>query len=96
MISVTLSGSMSDFGLKGHSAKIKCMQRFISLSQPKSRFCQPSEIVFLSSITSQRQDMKKNIWADFIFNTLLFLCFVVDEQRLQIFVIVRRLVVGEH
>ena len=46
--------------------------------------------------TSQRQDMERNIWTDFNFNTLLFLCFVVGEQRLQIFVIVRRLVVGEH
>ena len=46
--------------------------------------------------TSQRQDMEKNIWTDFNFNTLLFLCFVVGEQMLQIFVIVRRLVVGEH
>ena len=45
--------------------------------------------------TSQRQDMEKNIWIDFKFNTLLFLCFVVGQQRLQIFVIVRRLVVGE-
>ena len=40
--------------------------------------------------------MEKNIWTDLNFNTLLFLCFVVGEQRLQIFVIVRRLVVGEH
>ena len=47
--------------------------------------------------TSQRQDMEKNIRADFNFNnTLLFLSFVVGEQRLQIFVIVRRLVVGDH
>ena len=46
--------------------------------------------------TSQRQDMEKNNRTDFNFNTLLFLCFVVGEQRLQIFVIVRRLVVGEH
>ena len=46
--------------------------------------------------TSQRQDMEKNIWTDFSFNTLLFLCFVVGEHRLQIFVIVRRLGVGEH
>ena len=46
--------------------------------------------------TSQRQDMEKNIWINFSFNTLLFLCFVVGEQTLQIFVIVRRLVVGEH
>ena len=46
--------------------------------------------------TSQRQDMEKNIWTDFNFNTLLLLCFVPGEQRLQIFVIVYRLVVGEH
>ena len=36
--------------------------------------------------TSQRQDMEKNILTDFNFSTLLFLCFVVGEQRLQIFV----------
>ena len=46
--------------------------------------------------TSQRQDMGKSIWTDFSFNTLLFLCFIVGEERLQIFVIVRRLVVGEN
>ena len=46
--------------------------------------------------TYQRQDMEKNIWTDFNFNTLLFLCFIVGEQRLQIFFIVRQLVVGEY
>ena len=46
--------------------------------------------------TSQRQDMEKDIWTDFNLNTLLFSCFVVGEQRLQIFVIVRRLVIGDH
>ena len=44
--------------------------------------------------TSQRQDLEKNIWTDFNFNTLLFVCFVVGEQRLQIFVIVHWLVVA--
>ena len=44
--------------LTGHSAKIKYMQRFISLSRSKSRFCQPSEIVFLSSIAL----LKGKIW----------------------------------
>ena len=39
--------------------------------------------------------MEKNIWTYLNFNTLLFLCFVVGEQRLQIFVIVHRLVVSE-
>ena len=83
--------------LKGHSANIKCMQRFISFSRSKSRFCQPSEIVFLSSIAL----LKVRIWRKTfgpisVFITLLFLCFVVSQQRLQIFVIVRRLVVGEH
>ena len=32
--------------------------------------------------TSQTQDMERNISTDFSFNTLLFLCFVVGEQRL--------------
>ena len=40
--------------------------------------------------TSQKQDMEKNIWIDFNFNTLLFLCFVVGEQRLQ----TRRVLMG--
>ena len=47
---------MSD--LKGHSTKIKCLQTFISLSRSKSRLCQPSEIVFLSSIALP----KRKIW----------------------------------
>ena len=82
--------------LKGHSARIKCMQRFISLSGLKSKFFHPSEIVFLprSCFSKGRYGVKH--WTDFNFNTLLVLCFVVGEQRLQIFVIARRLVVGEH
>ena len=44
--------------LKGHSAKIKCMQRFISLSRSKSKFFQPSEIVFLSLIAL----LKGKVW----------------------------------
>ena len=44
--------------LKGHFAKIKCMQRFISLSRSKSRSYQPSEIAFLSSIAL----LKGKIW----------------------------------
>ena len=44
--------------LKGHSAKIKCLQRLISLSRSKSILCQPSEIVFLSSIAL----LKRKIW----------------------------------
>ena len=89
--------------LKGHSAKIKCMQRLMSLSGGGALI--PIEKQIMSALrnlfpvlnrTSQRQNMEKDIWTDFNFNTLLFLCFVVGEQRLQIFVIVRRLVVGEH
>ena len=55
------------------------------LSGLRNRFLFPER-------TSQRQDMEKNIWTYFSFNTILFLCFVVGEQGLQIFVIVRRLV----
>ena len=93
-------GKMTDgtYYLKGHSAKIKCMQRFIyivisiekqTLSGLRNRF------PFLDR-NSQRQDMEKNIWTDFNSNALLFLCFVFGEQRLQILVMVRWLVVGEH
>ena len=50
----------ASFALKGHSAKVKSMQRFISLSRSKSRFCQPSEIVFLFSIAL----LKGKIWRE--------------------------------
>ena len=51
---------------------------------------------FLSSIALLKQELwKKDIWADFNFNTLLPLCVVVGEQRFDIFVIVLRSVVGE-
>ena len=46
--------------------------------------------------TSQMQDMEKNFWTNFNLNALLFSYFVVGEQRLQIFVIVRRLIIGEY
>ena len=36
--------------LKGHFAKVKCLERLLSLSRSKSRLCQSSEIVFLSSV----------------------------------------------
>ena len=49
---------LSFFSFKGHSAKIKCLQWFISLSRSKSRLCQPAEIVFLSSIAL----LKRKIW----------------------------------
>ena len=44
--------------LKGHSVKIRCFQRLISLSRSKCRLYQPSEIVFLSSIAL----LKRKIW----------------------------------
>ena len=70
--------------LKGHSMKIKCFQRFISLPQSKSRLCQPSEIIFLSLIPVFKDKIcRKTFGLISIFNTLLFLCFVVGKQRLQ-------------
>ena len=50
MFSATFPKEIQVCILEGHSAKIKCMQRFISLSRSKSKFFQPSEIVFLSLI----------------------------------------------
>ena len=47
---IRITKPSSNMTFQGHSAKMKCLERFILLSRSRSRLCQPSKIVFLSSI----------------------------------------------
>ena len=96
--SLVIISTFGHLSLKGRSAKItkiKCLERFTSLSHSRSSSCQPSKIVFLSSITLLKSEIWRKHWTDLYFNTLPFLCVVDGKQRLHNFRYCPMVVVGE-